>query len=86
MSKKVAILKVQQWGNSLAVRIPSAIAHSAHFMVGQRVEVTVEDSDLTVRPVGAPKLTLTQKLAIFDPARNVGEVMAADKIGAPIHC
>ena len=55
---KTAKLTIQQWGNSLAVRIPSAVARSARFTVGQPVEMTVEDSGVVVKPVGEPKLTL----------------------------
>ena len=71
-----ATLTVQRWGNSLAVRIPAAVARSAHFRVGQPVEISAEDSTVVVRPTGEPKLTLAQKLAAFDPARHGGEVMA----------
>jgi len=79
---KVAKLTIQQWGNSLAVRIPSAVARSARFAVGQPVEVTVEDSSVVVKPVGAPKLTLAQKLAMFDPAKHGGEAMVTGRVGA----
>ena len=79
---KSATLTLQQWGNSLAVRIPSAVARSAHFKVGQPVEVSVQDSSVVVRAIGEPRLTLAQKLAVFDPERHGGEVMAADLIGA----
>lgn len=78
---KVAKLTIQQWGNSLAVRIPSAVARSARFAVGQPVEVTVEDSSVVVKPVGAPKLTLAQKLAMFDPAKHGGEAMVTGRVG-----
>lgn len=81
---RVANLTIQQWGNSLAVRIPSAIARSAHFAVGQPVEVTVQDSGVVVKPVGAPKLTLAQKLALFDPTRHGGEAMVTGLVGAEI--
>jgi antitoxin MazE len=78
---KTAILTVQQWGNSLAVRIPAAVARSARFRVGQPVEVSAQDSNVLVRPVGAPKLTLHQKLAAFDPGLHGGEAMASAGIG-----
>lgn len=81
---KVAKLTIQQWGNSLAVRIPSAVAKTARFSVGQPVEVTVEDSGVVVKPVGEPKLTLAQKLALFDPAKHGGEVMASERVGAEV--
>ncbi len=78
---KSATLRVQQWGNSLAVRIPSAVARSANFRVGQPVEVSAEKSDVMVRAIGTPKLTLAQKLAAFDPVRHGGELMATAPVG-----
>jgi antitoxin MazE len=78
---KTATLTVQQWGNSLAVRIPAAVAKSARFKVGQPVEVSAQDSHVLVKPVGDPKLTLAQKLAAFDPALHGGEAMATGPIG-----
>jgi len=73
---KRATLTVQQWGNSLAVRIPAAVARSARFVVGQPVELSVGEEGVLVKP------TLAQKLAVFDPAQHGGEVMATHRIGA----
>jgi antitoxin MazE len=78
---KTATLTVQRWGNSLAVRIPAAVARSARFKVGQPVEVSAHDSNVMVKAVGAPRPTLKQRLAIFDPALHSGEVMAVTAIG-----
>lgn len=78
---KSATLTVQQWGNSLAVRIPAAVARSARFRVGQPVEVSAQDSNILVKALGEPKLTLAQKLAAFDPDLHSGEVMATDRVG-----
>ena len=72
---KTAILTIQQWGNSLAVRIPANVARSARFKVGQPVEVLAQNSNVLVRAIGEPKLSLAQKLAAFDPDRHGGEVM-----------
>jgi len=78
---KSATLTVQQWGNSLAVRIPAAVARSARFRVGQPVEVSAQDSNILVKALGEPKLTLSQKLAAFDPVLHGGEVMATGPVG-----
>jgi antitoxin MazE len=78
---KTATLTVQQWGNSLAVRIPAAVARSARFKVGQPVVVSAEESNVVVRAVGAPRLTLAQKLAAFDPTRHGGEAMPTTVVG-----
>ena len=81
---KVATLKIQQWGNSLAVRIPSAVARSAHFEVGMEVEVMGDEAGVMVRPLGPRKLTLEERLARFDPALHGGEVMALERIGQEV--
>lgn len=81
---KTATLTVQQWGNSLAVRIPAQVARSARFKVGQPVELSAQDSSVLVRSIGAPKLTLAQKLAAFDPERHGGEVMATTRVGSEV--
>lgn len=78
---KLATLTVQQWGNSLAVRIPAKVARSARFRVGQPVEVSAQDASVLVRAIGEPKLSLAQKLAAFDPDRHGGEVMATERVG-----
>jgi len=78
---KSATLTVQRWGNSLAVRIPAAVARSARFRVGQPFEVSAQDSNILVRALGEPKLTLAQKLAAFDPQLHGGEAMATRPLG-----
>ena len=82
--RKSAKLTVQQWGNSLAVRIPSAIARSARFKLGQPVDISVSESGILVKPVGEPKYTLAQKLALYDPEAHGGEAMATNPVGAEV--
>ena len=81
---KTATLTVQQWGNSLAVRIPAAVARTARFRVGQPVEVSAQDSNVLVRSIGEPKLTLAPKLAAFDPVLHGGEAMATGPVGKEV--
>ena len=78
----MAIQTIKRWGNSLAVRIPAAVARAARFGVGVPVELLVQDAGVLVRPVGPPRLTLEQKLAGFDPHRHGGEVMPTRPVGA----
>lgn len=49
---KSATLTLQQWGNSLAVRIPAAVARSARLKVGQPVEVSAQDSKCVGQVLG----------------------------------
>lgn len=78
---KSAILTIQRWGNSLAVRIPSVVAKSARLELGQPVIVRVQDEGVAIVPVGERALTLAERLAIYDPDRHAGEAMAAKAVG-----
>ncbi len=75
MSAK-AELKIQKWGNNLAVRIPSAVAKAARMVSGQNVTVEVVAGDVVVKLQGGPvRTTLAQKLKAYDPKLHGGEVM-----------
>ena len=80
MTKRAA-QTIQKWGNSLAVRIPSSVARSARFVVGQAVAISTEGRAVTLTPIGEPELTLAQKLAAFDRALHAGEAMQTPRIG-----
>lgn len=77
-----AVLDIKQWGNSLGVRLPAAVARDAHLHVDQRVRISVEGGHVLITPVDAVALTLEQRLARFDPLRHGGEVMASTTVGA----
>jgi antitoxin MazE len=79
--KEVSVLTVQRWGNSLAVRIPAAMARSARFAVGVPVELSLQGRAVLLCAVGPPELSLEQKLAAFDPQRHGGEAMATRRLG-----
>jgi len=78
---RTAKLTVQRWGNSLAVRIPASVARSAGFCVGRPVDVTPHESGVLVTAKGEIRLSLAQKLALFDPKLHGGEAMAAAPVG-----
>ena len=78
---KSSELKIQKWGNSLALRIPSSIARRAGFHAGQPVRVSLQDSSVLVSLAGEPELSLGQKLAMFDPQVHGGETMISERTG-----
>lgn len=75
-------LDIKQWGNNLGVRLPAAVAREAHLHVDQRVRVTVQGGNVVITPVTDVPLTLEQRLALYDPVRHGGEVMATEPLGA----
>lgn len=81
---KTPELKFQKWGNSLAVRIPPAVAKRAGFEAGQSVRLSIEDASVLITPTGKPFPTLAQRLALFDPQRHGGEAMLTERSGREI--
>lgn len=77
-----AVLEIKTWGNSLGLRIPSAVARAARLTVSQSVKLTVEDGRVIITPQGKKPLTLAERLERYDPAVHAGEAMAAPLIGA----
>ena len=81
MNAILADQTVQNWGNSLAVRLNAKVAKAAHIVAGQALQVEVVEGGVFLRVVEPPRETLDQKLARFDPALHGGEVMAGAAIG-----
>jgi antitoxin MazE len=64
------------------VRITAPIAKAARFARGLPIKVEVVEGGILLSAIGEPKLTLAQKLKVFDPNIHGGEVMASARIGA----
>jgi len=53
---------VQKWGNSLAIRLPKAIAEQVNLETGSKIEFDTSNGVLTVRPL-RPRRRSKYKLA-----------------------
>jgi len=51
-----------RWGNSLAVRIPKAVAEALKVGVGRHAEIAIENGALVLRPIKRPKRKPTYTL------------------------
>jgi antitoxin MazE len=63
---------IRKWGDSLALRLPRAVAQDVNFVEGTEVDVTCRGGRLVVTKA-APKLTLAQLLAGVTPENQHGE-------------
>lgn len=77
-----AVLGIKKWGNSLGVRLPSAVVKAAGLRKDQLVSVRVEEQQVIISPVPENEPSLEERLAQYDPRRHGGEVMVASAIGA----
>ena len=66
-------MRVTRWGNSLAVRIPKALAEQTRIEEGSEVELSISDGALTIRPM-ARTYRLDELLAQVTPRNRHDEV------------
>lgn len=66
-------MRVTRWGNSLAVRIPKALAEQTNITEGSEVELGVADGALTVR-AKARGYTLEELLEQVTPDNRHDEI------------
>jgi len=58
---------IQQWGNSLALRIPKAFARQTKVKKGSRIQLTVEKGRMVVAPIVSEEISLESLLAKVTP-------------------
>lgn len=75
--------KVKQWGNSLALRLPSGVAKAAGLEEDTPVKITAADGQVVIEPVRR-RMTLSERLAKFDPARHGGELIDSAPAGGEL--
>jgi antitoxin MazE len=54
--------KVKRWGNSLALRIPKALADQVSISAESRVEISIVGKQIVIAPFPEPELTLDELL------------------------
>jgi len=78
----VMIAQVAKWGNSLALRIPNALAQTLAVKEGRSVELKIEDGRLVVSPINEkPFYKLEELLAGLTPENLHAEVNYGGPVG-----
>jgi antitoxin MazE len=75
---------VQRWGNSLAVRTPSAFAAETRIRDGSVVELSLKGGALVVRPVRRTRLALGDLLKRIKPSNRHDEVATGASVGQEV--
>ena len=74
-------LKVQKWGNSLAIRIPRGVAKEAHIREGTTVEIVGDAQSVVMRLPKPPKYSLKELLDKVTPENIHPEVDWGPPVG-----
>lgn len=73
--------RIQKWGNSLALRIPSAFAKHARIRLGSRVDVSEVKGKLVITLLETDEPTLEMLLAVVTPENIHHEVATGKAVG-----
>lgn len=74
-------VRVQKWGNSLAVRIPKAFAAEVHLKANALVDLSLADGKLLLQPAEEEIPTLEELLAGITPENLHGEIDWGPPVG-----
>lgn len=64
---------IQQWGNSLALRIPKALARQTRIRKGSPVSLTLENGRFVMKPLARRKYRLKELVSKITPANRHSE-------------
>lgn len=78
------LAKIQKWGNSLALRIPTAFAKDVRLTTGCEVEITMNDGKLIIAPVPAPNYSLAVLLQSVTDQNRHAEIDTGDAVGREV--
>ena len=74
--------KIRKWGNSLAIRIPGAVAKELGLSDSSEVQITSDGSSVTIKPKKTKKITLDELLKGVTPKDVHGEFDWGPDVGA----
>lgn len=77
-------LRVQKWGNSLALRIPKPFAEEVRIKPGSVVDLCLSDGRLVISPAGGTRITLAQLLAKITRKNLYREVEFGPAVGREV--
>ena len=77
-------VRVQKWGNSLALRIPKAFALDAQIENNSEVDISLVDGQIIIKPVPRQEWTLEGLLAGITSENTHEEVDTGDAVGKEV--
>jgi antitoxin MazE len=75
-------IKIQKWGNSLALRIPKAFAFQSRIRQDEYVNLTLDNDKIIVEPVEEKKYSLKKLVSGINKSNLHSEIDFGKKVGA----
>ena len=74
-------IQIQQWGNSLAIRIPKSFAQEIGIDYGSLVDLSLEKGEIIIKPIEEPQYSLDELLAGVTKENIHAEIETGDPQG-----
>lgn len=75
--------QIAKWGNSLGLRLPKSVALEAQVDAGDRVDVSVKNGAIVIRP-SRRSYSLEQLVAKITPQNRHDEIHRASPVGREV--
>lgn len=75
-------IKIQKWGNSLALRIPKAFAFQSRIRQDEYVNLTLDNDKIIVEPIEEKKYSLEELVSGIKKSNLHSEIDSGKKVGA----
>ena len=75
-------IKIQKWGNSLALRIPKAFAFQSRIRQDEYVNLTLENNKIIVEPIEEKKYSLEELVSGIKNSNLPKAIDFGKKVGA----
>ncbi len=74
-------IKIQKWGNSLALRIPSRLAGQSKIREDEYVNLTLEDNKIIIEPIEEKKYSLKELISGINKSNLHREIDFGKQVG-----
>jgi antitoxin MazE len=74
-------IKIQKWGNSLAVRIPKAFARETEIHENEFVNLSIQENKIVIEPVEQNDYSLDDLVSGINKNNLHGEVNSGKNVG-----
>jgi antitoxin MazE len=75
---------IRKWGNSPAVRLPSAVLKAAGYSLEQKVEITVSPGRIVIEPSDKVQYVLSDLLDAINDGNRHGEASFGRPVGKEV--
>lgn len=75
---------LQKWGNSLAVRIPKAVANDVALGEGEAVDLRITNGEIVIAPIRAKKYRLEELVSRISGKNRHSAVSTGKRVGREV--